>query len=173
MALVSFATVDRSTLRWLRSGSTPPEYTLSAGDQPVATLRWPPSGTTPIEVETADGTWRLERAGFLAPRLTARAVPQGAVLAHAEHHVIHLANGATFRIARAGLLVPAWKVRGVDQAEVAHVEPVAEGKSLAAGAVLVPPKATELDGLLVLLVLVWYFISLMWFEDEAVETLTT
>ncbi len=173
MPLAPFAQVDRSAFGWLRSRDHPAGFTLSSGQQPVAQLDWPAVGSSPVALETADGRGSLDRAGFLGPRIVLRGPAvgdgPGPVLAQAEHHVVHLADGSSYRIHRAHLLVPAWKISDSLGAEVAHLEPVADGRRLAAGAVVVATGCADLPGLLPLLVVAWYFLALVWFEDEVAE----
>jgi hypothetical protein len=175
MALSPFPAGGSSTFGWLRTGDHPVEFTLRSDDRPVAVLRWPETGSAPVTLTTADVNGTLERSGFLSPRITLRGGPGNGVLArlsaHLSHHVLELADGSSFRIVRAGMLVPAWKVTTAGGDEVAHIEPVAEGRKLAAGAVVVAGSPAAPPGLLYLLVVAWYLIGLMWFEDEAVEAL--
>ena len=174
MVLAPFATVDRSTLRWLRTSETPLEFTLSAGESTVATLRWAAHRGSLATAETAEGSWTLKRTGFLSPRLTVR--PKGSteelahLAAHLRHHTLELTQGGAYRLRRAGLLLPAWSLSTGSGTEVLHVEPVPDGRKLAAGAVLVEADVAAAEALL-LVVLVWYFIVLAWFEDETAEAL--
>lgn len=175
MALASFGSVDRSTLRWLRTQESPAEFTLSAGDTPVARLRWLQPVGSLARAETATGEWTLKRGGFLNPHITVRKRGGGENLArltvHLSHHAIELANGVSYPFHRAGMLVPAWKVTTEEGREVLHVEPVREGRKLVAGAVLASSVAVDLPDLLLLAVIGWYFIVLAWFEDEALVPL--
>ncbi|HYA57016.1 MAG TPA: hypothetical protein VEH57_00900 [Thermoplasmata archaeon] len=175
MALSPFSSVDRSTLNWLRTSEGPVTFTLSAGDRPVAVLRCPPAGGGQVTVDTSSGPWSLTRTGFLYPRVGLHAAgaskPMAQLTAHLHRHVLTTEDGASFGFQRAGMLVPAWKLSTSAGDEVAHVEPVATGRRLTAGAVIVPEAQVGLPNLLPLLVLAWYFVTLVWFEDEAVETL--
>jgi hypothetical protein len=174
MALVPFASVDRSALRWQRTAETPMEFTLSSGDAPVARVRWAHVGGSLASAELSGETWTLKRGGFLNPNITARAA-DGTTVArltvHLSHHTIELPGGAAYRFHRAGVLLPAWKVTGDDGQEVLHLEPVREGRRLEGGAVIAPPYATDRPELLLLIVVAWYFIVLAWFEDEALVPL--
>lgn len=174
MPLVPFASIDRSTLRWLRTAETPVEYTLLAGDAPVAVLAWERHGGSRATAKTADGDWTLKRNGFLIPHLTVRPAGRDAPVARLSlrfgHHEIEVGGGGTYRLRRASLLVPAWKVTGPDGAERAHIEPIPEGRHLGGGAVLTSGTTAPRE-LLLLIVLSWYLIVLSWFEDETVETL--
>lgn len=174
MALTSFSSVDRSTLRWLRTAESPVEFTLSSGESPVATLRWKQRGGSLAASESSDGVWTLKRGGFLNPHVTVRGEGSEAVRArltvHLSHHELALDNGRIYRFRRAGILVPAWKLMATDGTEVLHIEPVREGRKLEGGAVLASPTALDLPELLLLVVLSWYFIVLAWFEDEALTT---
>jgi hypothetical protein len=175
MVLAPFSSVDRSTLRWLRSADSPVEFTLSAGEVPVARLHWQESVGSLARAETASGEWSLKRGGFLNPHITVRAASGGETLArltvHLSYHAIELASGTTYRFHRAGVLVPAWKITTDAGREVLHIEPVREGRKLVAGAVLASPTAVDLSELLLLVVMGWYFIVLAWFEDEALVPL--
>ncbi len=175
VTLAPFASVDRSALRWLRTSDAPLEFTLSAGDVPVAVLRWATHRGSFATAETAGGTaWTLKRTGFLTPRLTVRAegtsVDLATLTAHLRHHSIELASGDRYLLRRASLLLPAWTVSNAAGGEVLHIEPVPEGRKLGGGAVLVAPSASPSEALL-LAVLAWYFIGLSWFEDETAEAL--
>ena len=175
MALNSFASVDRSTLRWLRSRENPVEFTLSAGDSPVARMRWSQLGGSLATAETDQGSWTLKRGGFLNPHITVRKSGAGENLArltvHLSYHAVELAEGISYRFHRAGLLVPAWKITTDAGREVLHIEPVREGRKLVGGAVIAAPTALNLPELLLLGVIGWYFIVLAWFEDEALVSL--
>jgi len=175
MALSSFASVDHSTLRWLRSRESPVEFTLSAGDSSVARLRWSQPGGSLATAETDQGLWTLKRGGFLNPHITVRKSGAGENLArltvHLSYHAVELAQGTSYRFHRAGLLVPAWKITTDAGREVLHIEPVREGRKLAGGAVISAPTALQLPELLLLSVIGWYFIVLAWFEDEALVPL--
>jgi hypothetical protein len=172
--LVPFASVDRSALRWLRTGTEPPEFTLLSGDAPVAILRWAKRHGARATAETADGGFTLGRNGFLVPHLTIRRegseTPVGRLTNRLGHHDLEVGGGGTYSLRRAGLLLPAWSLSDPAGAEVAHLEAVAETRPLEGGAVLVsgsPPPPV----LLVLLLLSWYLIVLSWFEEEAAEAL--
>lgn len=175
MVLTPFSSVDRSTLRWLRSEESPLEFTLSAGDSSVARLRWLQPGGSLATAETTSGEWTLKRGGFLNPHITVRKPGGGENLArltvHLSYHAIELADGLTYRFHRAGVLVPAWKVTTDAGREVLHIEPVRDGRKLVAGAALAAPTAVDLPDLLLLEVVGWYFIVLAWFEDEALVPL--
>jgi hypothetical protein len=174
VALAAFASVDRTALRWLRTSEDPPEFTLSSGSVAVATLRRTASRGSLATAETAEGTWTLKRTGFLSPRLTVRRKDATEELAHLtphlRHHLLDVAGGGSYRLRRAGLLLPAWSLTTGAGREVLHVEPVPEGRKLAAGAVLVESDVGSAEAL-VLVLLTWYFIVLAWFEDETVEAL--
>lgn len=174
MALSSFASVDRSALRWLRSGDVPTEFTLSSGDSPVAVLRWSKGSGSLATVTTAEGSWTFKRAGFLSPHVTARRGGEGApvasLTAHFRRHEIRIAHAPVYQLFHLSHILPGWTVVAPEGAEVLHIEPAAEHRSLVGGAVLV---SSRLDApeLLLLVVMSWYFIVLAWLEDELVETL--
>ena len=175
MVLTPFSSVDRSTLRWLRTNEDPEEFTLSSGESSVATLRWVRRGGSLATAETPDGVWTLKRGGFLNPHVTVRTQGSDAVRArlsvHLNHHELALENGQVYRFRRAGMLVPAWKLTTLQGTEVLHIERVRVGRKLPAGAVLAASTAVDLPELLLLVVLSWYFIVLAWFEDEALTAL--
>lgn len=174
MALVPIASVDRSTLRWLRTGEKFPEFTLLAGESAVAVMQWARARGARARVETANGTWTLGRSGFLVPHLTVRRQGSDAAIARLTnrlgHHEIEVGGAGSYRLKRAGLLVPAWTLSDADGRERAHIEAVAETRRLEAGAVIATPD-TPPGELLLLLVLSWYLIVLSWIEDEAIEAL--
>ncbi len=175
MTLSPFSSVDRSTLRWLRTAETPLEFTLLAGEATVAILRWAAHRGSLAAAETAEGTWTLKRTGFLTPRLTVRSKDSPAevanLTAHLRHHTIQLTGGPSYWLRRAGILLPAWRLRTEEGQELLHVEPIPEGHKLGAGAVLVESGKDD-PACLLLVVLSWYFIVLAWFEDETAEALT-
>jgi hypothetical protein len=174
VSLVPFASVDRTTLQWLRTSETSPEFTLLAGDAPVAIIRWVHHPGARATVETTDGTWVLGRRGFLVPRLTVQREGTDAPIARLTNrlgqHEIEVGGGGSYRFQRAGILLPAWKLSDGDGKERLHIEPVAEAHRLAGGAVIVTG-TTPPGELLLLLILSWYLIVLLWIEDEAIEAL--
>ncbi len=171
MAFVPFGSVDRSALRWLRTGETPMDFELRSGPSRIARLRWSGPGGSLATAESAAGTWTLKRGGFLNPHVTVRGAagpePLARLSVHLSYHRIEIAAGPAYRFHRAGVLVPAWEITTDDRREILHIEPVREGRRLAAGAALAPAGAQSLPELLLLVVLSWYFIVLAWFEDEA------
>ncbi len=173
VALVPFASQGQEALAWSRTAAEPPAFALRSGDQEVATLLWARPGGSLASARTADAAWSLKRAGFLQPTILVRAAdgpaPIARLSAHFTHHEIQIGGSPAYRLRRAGRLVPAWRVTTDRGVELLHIEPVAEGRTLQGGAVVVAPGAPP-DTLL-LAVLSWYFIVLSWFEDEAIETL--
>jgi hypothetical protein len=169
--LVPFPSVDRSAMRWLRTGDGPIEFTLSSGESPVAVLRWEKRSGSLAGADTADGQWTVKRSGFLNPHIVLR--PGGSasevarVTVHWNYHRVDIPGHGSYRFHRAGVLVPAWQVTTDGGAEVVHIEPVREGRRLEGGAVLVSPGGAALPELPLLLILSWYFIVLVWFEDES------
>ncbi|MGI0129302.1 MAG: hypothetical protein ACREEC_04005, partial [Thermoplasmata archaeon] len=162
MALVAFAAVDPTSLRWLRRGASPLEFDLLAGDQPVATLIWKSGTGSLATARTASGSWTLKRTGFLNPRVTVRAEGTTTDVAHLSvhwnYHRIEIRGRPPYRFHRAGVLVPAWQVTQEGGAEVLHVEPVREGRKLVGGAVIAAADAKALGELPLLLVVSWHFI---------------
>jgi hypothetical protein len=171
MAFAPVASVDASALRWLRDGDRPLKFVLSAGERPIASLTWQKEAGSLATSESSAGSWQLKRSGFLNPQITVRPSggtrPVARLTVHLNYHAIEVVGGATYRFHRAGVLLPAWKVTGPDGAEVLHLEPVREGRSLTGGAVLASPGAATHPEFLLVVVLSWYFIVLAWFEDEA------
>ncbi|MGP8077513.1 MAG: hypothetical protein ACLQD8_01560 [Thermoplasmata archaeon] len=174
MPLVPIDSVDRSTLRWLRTGESTPEYTLLAGESAVAVLKWARPRGARATAETAQGTWTLGRGGFLVPHLTVRRAEREAPIARLTnrlgHHEIEVGGGGSYRLQRAGLLLPAWALWDEQGREQIHIEAVAEARRLEGGAVIASGTAPAPE-LLLLVVLSWYLIVLLWIEDEAVEAL--
>ncbi|MGD0256427.1 MAG: hypothetical protein ABSB90_00900 [Thermoplasmata archaeon] len=176
MNLVPLASVDASALRWLRTAEEPAEYTLSAGDARVAVVRWPAAGGSASSAETAEGRWTLQRRGFLTTHLTLRAEGAPADAARITVHVglhrgenyhrIEFAGGPRYRFHRAGVQLPAWQVTDDGSVELVHIEPVREGRALQGAAVLVSEAGLAAKELVALLAFTWYFIVLVWFEDE-------
>lgn len=174
MPLTSITSVDRSALRWLRGEGASTEYTLSAGDTPVAVLRWERATGARATADTAEGPWTLDRAGRLFPHITARTaagpLPVARLTLRLGHHEIEIGGGGVYRLSRAGALVPAWRLLDPAGREIAHIEPVPDGRRLAGGAVLTSGTISPRE-LLLAVVLSWYLIVLDWFEDEVMESL--
>jgi hypothetical protein len=193
VALVALASVDLSSLRWLRTQDTPAAFSLLADDQPLAEIAWAKSSGSLARASTADGRWTLKRAGFLLPHLTlwvdGETTETARITLHADvradlagsaitpgrfgenYHRIDFVGGARFRFSRTGVQTPAWSVRTDGGVEVAHIEPVREGRKLSSAAVLVTPEGTSHAELGAVLVFTWYFIVLAWFEDEILAPL--
>lgn len=175
MGLVPFASVDTTSMRWLRRSESPLEFDLLASDQPLATLRWKGATGTLADAETAQGSWTLKRVGFLNPLVTVRAeggtTDVARLSVHWNYHRIDVVGGASYRFHRAGVLVPAWQVTDGSGRELLHVEPVREGRKLVGGAVIAPAESPRLAEFPLLVVLSWYFVVLAWFEDEALVPL--
>jgi hypothetical protein len=163
-----------SGMRWMRTQEKPVEFTLLAGDAPVAILRWTHREGSVATAETAEGSWTLRHEGFLSPRLTARTdgstTPIARLTPHLRHHLLEVAGGETYRFHRTSLLLPAWQLTTIGGQEVVHLEPVPEGRRLSGGAVVLPESKPPKE-LLLLLAFTWYFIVLAWFEDETAELL--
>lgn len=174
MALSPFASVDRTALRWLRTGERPAEFTLLSGDAPVATLAWKHRSGSMATATTAGAVWTMKRAGFLAPTIAVREegkpVPVAQLLAHLRRHDIRIRNGPSYTLHHVSHLTPSWRVAAGTGEEVLHIEPVAEHGALRGGAVVVSSRADAPETLLLVL-LSWYFVVLAWFEDELVEAL--
>jgi hypothetical protein len=177
VALVPMASVDLTALRWLRSSAEPAEFTLSAGDHSVAVLRWAKGGGSMASAETTDRRWTFQRVGFLTTHLTLRAdgstVDAARIRIHVGlhkdeyYHQIEFTGGAKYRFHRTGVQVPAWQVTSETATELVHIEPVREERKLLGAAVLVSPEGRASPDLAALLAFTWYFIALVWYEDEA------
>jgi hypothetical protein len=170
VALAGFGSVDLAALRWVRAADSPMVFRLSSGDRPLLELRWAERTGSLARAETASDRWTLKRGGFLNPNVTLRAGESRTELArisvHLNHHSIRFTGGRSYRFHRAGVLVPAWQVTTDDGQELAHIEPVREGRKLSGGAVLVSADGRACQDIAALIVLTWYFIVLAWFEDE-------
>jgi len=173
MAIAPLSTVDRTTLRWLRTRDRPDAFTLLSGETTVATLEWVQRGGSLATLRSSSGEWTLKRGGFLNPHITARSgeATVARLSVHFNHHQVDVTGGRSYRFHRAGVLVPAWTVTTPAGQELLHLEPVREGRHLSAGAVVVASEAADLPDLLLLTAISWYFVVLAWFEDEALETL--
>jgi hypothetical protein len=173
--LAAFSSVDRSALRWLRTAESPPEFRLLSGDTTIATLSWAARGGSRAKGTTKEAIWTFKRSGFLAPsiqvRLEGHDAPVARLLAHFRHHEIRIGAGPSFRLGHVSHLLPAWRLTTDAGEEVLHLEPVAERGALQGGAVVVSSQRDAPETLL-LVVLSWYFIVLVWFEDEVVEAFT-
>jgi len=174
VALVPFGSVDTSVLRWIRTAERPAGFTLGAGDAELATLTWEDTGGSSATARTAGTSWTFRRAGFLRPTILVhepgRSEPIARVSARLARHEITIAGAPQFRLRHVSHVVPSWRVTTDRGQEVLHLEPVAEKRSLQAGAVIV--SSTEAGpATLLLVVLSWYFVVLNWFEDETIEAL--
>ncbi len=174
-SLIRFSAVDRTALRWLRTSESPVGFSLLSGDAPVATLLWAKRGGSLATLTTADGSWTMKRAGFLAPSILVRTgdrpEPVGRLNAHLRRHEVRIAGAPAYWIQHISHILPSWKVVGDRGEEVLHIEPVAERGSLRGGAVVVSSGSDRPEALL-LVSMSWYFIVLAWLEDELVEALT-
>jgi hypothetical protein len=193
VVLVPLGSVDVSSLRWLRTLNSPAGFTLYSGDRPVAEVTWASANGSRALATTAEGRWTLKRAGFLLPHLTLRVegAPNDAarITLHADiradlartevtagrigdnYHRVDFVAGPQFRFSRTGVQTPAWRVRTDAGVEVAHIEPLREGRTLTSAAVIVTPEGSGHPELLAVLVFTWYFIVLAWFEDEILAPL--
>ena len=174
MALVPFASVDPSALRWIRTQESPVAFSLRAGDAEVATLTWDRPGGSLATARTMDTVWTLKRAGFLQPTVLVReggsVEPIARLSAHLARHEITVGREPAYRLRHVSHLLPSWRLTTARGEEVLYIEPVPEHRSLQAGAVAVS-STTGRPSTLLLVVLTWYFIVLTWFEDEAIEAL--
>lgn len=174
MVLVPFSSIDVSALRWVRTRDSPAAFSLRAEDQEIATLAWERAEGSLATGTTTEATWTFKRAGFLQPTILARQPgrdePVARLTAHLARHEIRIGPGPGYRLRHVSHLVPAWRLTTDRGEELMHLEPVAEGRSLQGGAVVVSGPATE-PSLALLITISWYFVVLTWFEDEAIEAL--
>ncbi len=175
MEPVPFGSVDVGGLRWLPVQPVPPAWELRAGDALLLRLEWVAERGSLARARSAGGRWTLKRVGFLAPRITARAEGAAAnvavLTAHVSYHAIELADLPTYRLRRAGLAVPAWTLASESGREVAHLEPVGDGRALGGGAVVIPAAEAGRPELPLLLAVAWYFVVTAWREEFAFERL--
>jgi hypothetical protein len=177
VTLVPLANVDPSGMRWLRSAEDATLFTLLAGEDAVATVQWEKGNGAHANAAAAGATWTVRRVGLLTTQLTLRAGGASTDLAKMtlhvgvhrgeNYHLVKFVDGATYRLHRAGVQTPAWTVTTEAGAEWIHIEPVRDGRRLVSGAVVVDGAARTSPDLLALLVLSWFFIVLVWFEDES------
>jgi hypothetical protein len=175
VALVPFSAVDISALRWVRTLEAPVAFSLRSEDQELATLAWERAEGSLATGTTAEASWTFKRAGFLQPTILAREPghdePIARLTAHLARHEITIGAGPSYRLRHVSHLVPAWRLTTDRGEELLHVEPVAEGRKLQGGAVVVAP-GTAVPSIALLIVISWYFVVLTWFEDEAIDALT-
>jgi len=74
-------------LSWHRDGMIKREFTLQAGDEPVATLQWQKAFGSLARYATGDGSWTLKRGGFWHPHVTVRTEGSDADIATFEAHM--------------------------------------------------------------------------------------
>ncbi len=168
----SFASVDRTAMRWIRPAPDRSEYELRAGDALLARLAWAKTVGSLAHADLSEGAWTFKRGGFLQPHVTVRDAA-GHDLARLAMHLtqgtVTTASGSSFRFRRAGLLVPAWQFSDAAGRQIVHIEPVAERSRLQGGLVQVDATFESDPALPLLVMLGWYFIVLAWFEDEALR----
>lgn len=68
-------------LIWHRKGLLKREFTLHAGDEPMATLQWQKALGSLALYATAGDTWTFKRGGFWHPHVTVRTEGSDADLA--------------------------------------------------------------------------------------------
>lgn len=181
MDLAPFSSVDVSALRWIRLAPDRPEYELRSGEVPLVRLAWSNGRGGTGTATTATGAWVIRREGFAFPRLHLRDVgatrDSARIVSRLES--LHLRYGIDLRdaapgftLARAGLTVPAWTVLDAAGEEVAHIEPVRDGRHLLGGIYEVEGSLVRSTALPVVVTLSWCLISLAWLEDEAVAEWT-
>jgi hypothetical protein len=165
-----FAHAPLDHLEWVNSG-TDDAFQLSAGDRTFATLEWKKGTETVAQVSSVHGPWTLRRRGFLAPAIVVRDSVQGTELAALSvrwrESLVHLAGGPTFRWVDSGFWSPRWKFIDEQGAPVIQFEPrQGHGRGLERGLLSFGPGAQPTPELLLLLVLGWYFVVLVWAEQE-------
>jgi len=74
-------------LVWHRDGLLKREFTLHAGDEPVATLQWQKAFGSLVLYATADGSRTFKRGGFWHPHVTVRTEGSDADIATFEAHM--------------------------------------------------------------------------------------
>jgi hypothetical protein len=156
-------------LEWTHISGTH-AYELLVGNQHFATLAWQAGSGSIAAVDSSEGRWTLKRRGFLWPGITVRdAATRGeiAVLrAQWRESTIQLPDGSTFRWTRSGFRDPSWKVTDSLGNEILTFEPRRREKHLDGCLVTCSPTANAHPGLLLLLVLGFYFIVLAWVEEH-------
>ena len=90
-----------TSLKWLRSGVSPPDFELLGGDGVFATLAFLDDEHTLARVRTAEGVWTLKHLGILNPVVTLREAGGTTNLAtfhpHAlRHGKLQFFDGASF-----------------------------------------------------------------------------
>lgn len=122
-----------SSLEWRESSAAEPRYELWAGEDLLAALSFGSPCRTIATVETREGRWTFQQAGFLRPTVLLReedsdldlAVFHPGLLGHGR---LRFTNGVTFHWRHEGLGSVAWSFRG-DGGEVLialKLEPDAE-----------------------------------------------
>lgn len=168
------ASVDSSSLRWLRADQERNEFDLAAGDDVVATLRWKSVVGSLAHAETSKDHWTLKRAGFLNPTVVVREEGTnkdvGRLLAHGTHGSWMPVAGERLDWHRMSLLIPGWRFQNTKGEVVLEFEPVREKLRLEGALLTIPPSSQGRSDLMVLLVVGLYFIALAWLEDQAAAT---
>jgi hypothetical protein len=90
-----------TSLKWLRSGFSPPDFELLGTDGVYATFTFLDADHTLARVSTAEGTWTLKHLGILNPVVTLRQEGDKTNMAtfhpHAlRHGKLDFLDGATF-----------------------------------------------------------------------------
>lgn len=142
----------------------------------MAKVSLPDDRGRPTLAESLEGSYAVDRGGFLHPRLTLHRVGSTTVLARLvsareglpARHTIEIGGHATFGLARAGLSVPAWSISDAEGAEWAHLEPIRQGPQLLGAVCDVESAAPQDVSSLYALILAWCFITHAWREDELV-----
>jgi hypothetical protein len=162
--------VPLDRLEWVNTGKDD-SFELKAGTQVVAELTWERGTETVAHVRSSYGRWTVRRRGFLAPAVAVRdtdAEKELAVLrVRWRESILHVADGATYRWVDTGFWVPRWKFTDANGGDLVKFEPrQGHGRSLERGVVICSAAVTAGIELFLLLTLGWYFIVLVWAEQE-------
>lgn len=111
-----------SSMEWKEPVATEPRYELWAGEDLLATLAFGTLTRGLATVETAEGRWTLQQAGFLRPSILIREEESDLDLAVFHPGFLgwgrlRFTNGVTFHWRHAAFGVAAWVFRG-DSGEV-------------------------------------------------------
>lgn len=166
-----------SSLEWRDPVAGEPRYELWAGEDLLAALTFGPTCPTLATVETVEGRWTLQQAGFLRPSVLLREEATDLDLAVFHPGLLgrgHLrfSNGVTFHWCHEGLGSAAWSFRG-DGGEVLitlKLEPTREsgpGPHRIQAEVEVSPAGQFSPRVPLLAALGWYLI-LMKHHEQAV-----
>ena len=157
-------------LEWVNTGKDD-QFQLNAGDRTIATLEWERGTETVARIKSNRGVWTIRRRGFLAPAVAVRddATERELALLRVRwrESIVQVTDGPTFRWVDSGFWTPKWKFTDTAGTELIKFEPrQGHGRSLERGLVLCAPGVRAGPELLILLALGWYFVVLVWAEQE-------